>query len=179
MKNFWPWLFKLIGWKIVGDLPDLKKYIVIVAPHTSNWDLIICLLARYAAGVKINFIAKHQVFVPPLSWILKAMGGSPINRSVHQNKVDFIVNLYNEREEYRFGLAPEGTRSPVQRWKQGFYHIAVRANIPIVMIGPDYASKEIRIAETFWPTGNINEDFPKIIDFFRTIKGYHPKSIPD
>lgn len=179
MQKFWQFVFKCLGWKLKGQLPELNKYIVIVAPHTSNWDLIICLIARFAAGTKINFIAKHQVFVPPLSWLLKSFGGNPIDRSVHHNMVEQVVDLYKKNEIFRFGLAPEGTRSPVKRWKAGFYHIACQAKIPIIMIGPDYPSKEIRISEPFWPSGHIEEDFPKILAFFRQIQGYHPKEIPD
>lgn len=172
-------IYKLIGWRIVGELPKDKKYIVIVAPHTSNWDFLLCLCARFIVGVKINFLAKHQLFFFPLGNILTALGGAAVDRSKKGNKVEQAVELFRQSDELRLGLAPEGTRSPVTRWKEGFYHIACQANIPIVMIGPDYSTKEIRITKPFWPTGDINKDFPEILAFFRTIKGCHPKVIPD
>lgn len=179
MQKICQLLFRLLGWKVVGKLPDLKKYIVIVAPHTSNWDLVICLMARFVVGVKINFLAKHQLFVFPLGNFLRAVGGTPVDRTKHGNKVEQVVALYKDNDVLRLGLAPEGTRSPVTRWKEGFYHIACKAGIPIVMVGPDYATKEIRVHEPFWPTGDINKDFAEIVEFFRTIKGYRAKAIPD
>ena len=179
MKQIGRLLLKLMGWKIVGELPKDKKYIVIVAPHTSNWDLFICLCGRFAVGVKINFLAKKQLFFFPLGSFLRGMGGASVDRAKRENRVEQVVALYKLHDEFKLGLAPEGTRSPVTRWKEGFYHIACQAGIPIVMIGPDYASKEIRIHEPFWPSGDINKDFPQIIAFFRTIRGYYPKEIPD
>lgn len=172
-------IFKLIGWKVVGHLPDAKKYILIVAPHTSNWDFVIGLCARFVVGVKINFIAKHQLFVFPLNIFFKAVGGAPVDRSKKGNKVEQIVELFNRSEAFRLAIAPEGTRSPVRRWKEGFYHIADQAKIPIVMIGLDYPSKEVRISEPFTPGGDIQKDFSKILAYFRAIRGRYPKEIPD
>lgn len=179
MQSICKFIYKLLGWKIVGALPQDKKFIIIVAPHTSNWDFIMCLCARFIVGVKVNFLAKSQLFFFPLGLILKAIGGSPVDRSQKGNKVERVVALFRQMDELRLALAPEGTRSPVTRWKEGFYHIACQAGVPIVMLGPDYASKEIRIQEPFWPSGDINSDFPQIVAFFRTIRGYKPKEIPD
>jgi len=179
MKKIARFLLRLMGWKIVGDLPDYNKYIVIVAPHTSNWDFIICLIGRFALGVKVKFLAKKQLFFFPFGALLKVLGGAPVDRAKKGNKVEQVVELYRQSEKLALAIAPEGTRSPVTRWKEGFYHIACQAGVPIVMIGPDYASKEIRIQELFWPSGDINTDFPQFIDFFRTIKGCYPKDIPD
>ncbi|MBL7480436.1 1-acyl-sn-glycerol-3-phosphate acyltransferase [Legionella bononiensis] len=179
MQRLCKLIYKIMGWTIIGELPKDKKYLVIVAPHTSNWDFFICLCARFIVGVKVNFLAKSQLFFFPFGLFLKAVGGAPVDRSKKGNQVEKVVELFRTSDELRLGLAPEGTRSPVTRWKEGFYHIACQAHIPIVMIGPDYSTREIRIHEPFWPTGDINSDFPKIIEFFRTIKGYRPKEIPD
>lgn len=172
-------ILKLIGWKIVGQLPDEKKFIIIVAPHTSNWDLVIGLIARFAVGVKVNFLAKHQLFFFPLGQFLRLLGGTPVNRSKHGNKVQEVVELFKSSDELKLGLAPEGTRSTVTRWKEGFYHIATQVHIPIVMIGMDYPSKELRIAQSFLPTGNIEQDFAHMVAYFRTIHGKVPKQLPD
>ncbi|KTD42496.1 1-acyl-sn-glycerol-3-phosphate acyltransferase [Legionella quateirensis] len=179
MQRLCKLIYKIMGWTIIGELPKDKKYLVIVAPHTSNWDFFICLCARFIVGVKVNFLAKSQLFFFPFGLFLRAVGGAPVDRSKKGNQVEKVVELFRTSDELRLGLAPEGTRSPVTRWKEGFYHIACQAHIPIVMIGPDYSTREIRIHEPFWPTGDINRDFPKIIEFFRTIKGYRPKEIPD
>jgi len=172
-------ILKLFGWTIAGALPPLKKYIIIVAPHTSNWDLVICLFARFAVGVKINFLAKSQLFVFPLGQLLRALGGTSVERGKPGNKVDYVVALFREKDELKLGLAPEGTRSQVKRWKEGFYHIAVQAGIPIVMVGLDYHSKELRINEPFNPSGDIHKDFANIVQFYRTIRGRYAKDIPD
>ncbi|TAL61721.1 MAG: acyltransferase [Legionella sp.] len=172
-------LLKIMHWKIVGQLPDLKKYIIIVAPHTSNWDLVIGLICRFAVGVKINFLAKHQLFFFPLGQFLRLLGGTPVNRSRHDNKVAQVVDLFNAQDTLKLGLAPEGTRSVVTRWKEGFYHIAQQTGIPIVMIGMDYPSRELRIAEPLYPTGDMQADFAKIVAYFRTIHGRFPKVLPD
>ncbi len=179
MEKICQFILKLIGWKIVGRLPDEKKYMVIVAPHTTNWDLVIGLIARFAVGTKINFFAKQQVFFFPLGSFLRAIGGTPVDRSKKGNKVQQAVDTFKKNEELRIGLAPEGTRSPVKRWKEGFYHIAYQAHIPIVMIGFDYEKKEVQIQQPFWPTGDIEQEFPKIIAYFRTVKGRYPKELPD
>ena len=161
MKKLSRCILKLIHWNIIGQLPKDKKYILIVAPHTSNWDLVMSLVGRFAVGVKINFLAKNQLFFFPMGTLLSAMGGRSVDRSQKSNTVNQVVELFRCSDELKLALAPEGTRSSVARWKEGFYHIACQAKIPIVMIGLDYASKEIRIADPFWSSGDINKDFPK------------------
>lgn len=179
MQRLCRFILRCIGWKIVGELPATKKFILIVAPHTSNWDLVIGLLGRYSVGGKFYFFAKHQVFFFPLGQLLKAMGGIPLDRTVHHNFVERVVQMYKEKDEFVIGLAPEGTRSPVKRWKTGFYYIAEQAKIPIALIGFDYPKKEIIIREPFFTSGDIEKDFKEMLTFFRTIHGKRPKEIPD
>jgi 1-acyl-sn-glycerol-3-phosphate acyltransferase len=169
----------IMGWNVVGALPPLKQYVAILAPHNSNWDFVIGLCARLALGVRIHFLGKHQLFFFPWGYFFKAVGGIAINRSTTTNRVDQIVALFQEQEHLKLALAPEGTRSAVTRWKEGFYHMACQANVPIVMVGLDYSTKEVRIKEPFWPTKNIGTDFEEIVAFFRTIKAKYPKEIPD
>lgn len=168
-----------MGWKLVGRLTDSKQFVMIVAPHTSNWDLIVGLGGRFAVGVKIHFLAKRQLFFFPLGVVLRALGGIAVDRSKKNNQVDQVTALFKQQDDLKLAIAPEGTRSSVTRWKEGFYHIACQANIPIVMVGFDYLRKEIRIQEPFWPTHNINDDFTKIVGFFRTVPGRYPKEIID
>ncbi|MBI2786140.1 MAG: lysophospholipid acyltransferase family protein [Legionella longbeachae] len=179
MKKFGWLILKLFGWKIVGELPKDKKYLVVVAPHTSNWDFLVGLFARFEMGVKIHFIAKNQLFFFPLGPLLKVLGGTPVDRSKKNKTVDQVVNMFDSRDEFCLAITPEGTRSPVTRWKEGFYHIACKAGLPLVLIGFDYSLKEIRIQPPYWPTGDIEKDFPHLLDFFRTVKGRYPKEIPD
>lgn len=172
------WLLKISGWKIQGKLPTQAKYIVIVAPHTSNWDFIIGLLARGALNTRIHFLGKHQLFTPPWGWIFRAIGGSPVDRRKNNNLVDSAVRLFTTQADYKLALAPEGTRSPVTRWKCGFYHIATKAQIPIVAVGLDFARKAVVIRSPLQPT-DIGQDMSQILHFYRSITGRHPKSIPD
>lgn len=178
MQRFGSFFLKLFGWKIVGQLPQEKKYVVVVAPHTSNWDFMVGLFARFAVGVKIHFLAKDQLFFFPLGPILKILGGAPVDRSKKNNNVDKVVELFRSRDEFKLAITPEGTRGRVTRWKAGFYYIACKAEIPLALVALDYATKEIRLREAFYPSGNIDQDFPEILNYYRSINGRYPKEIP-
>lgn len=178
MHQFAKWLLKRMGWVINGELPNLDKYIIIVAPHTSNWDFVICMTARVALKLKIKFLAKHPLFYFPFGILMRSFGGLPVHRDRHENLVDAVIELFNQQQKLVLAIAPEGTRSPVKRWKQGFYHIAIGVKVPIVMIGPDYKSKQLRISPNFYPTGNIEQDFEHILSFFKEIAGRYSKKIP-
>ncbi|MCC5791715.1 MAG: 1-acyl-sn-glycerol-3-phosphate acyltransferase [Legionellaceae bacterium] len=179
MRRFSQWILYLWGWKIVGNLPPIKKFVLIVAPHTSNWDLIIGLLGRFSENRMIHFLAKQEIFVFPFRGLLKKLGGIPVDRSHPHHRVEQIVERFQQTDELILGITPEGTRSPVKRWKFGFYHIAHQAGVPIVMVGLDYGSKEIRIAPPLQCSGDLKKDFTPMLAFFKTIKGRHPKDIPD
>lgn len=179
MRKLGQFLLKLAAWKIVGTLPNEKKYIIAVAPHTSNWDLLVGLLGRFSFGVKVSFLMKKQVFAFPFGSIMRGLGGIPVDRAKKSNLVEQLVAMFQQNEALILAITPEGTRSPISRWKEGFYHVAYQAQIPIVMVGFDYPSKEIRIGEIFKPSGDINKDFPEMIAYFRTIHGRYPKNLPD
>ena len=173
---------KVLGWKMVGDFPaDLKKYVIIGAPHTSWKDFPIAILARGAFNVKANFIGKASLFKPPFGFIFKALGGTPVDRSKSNNKVDAIVALYNSKDELRLGLSPEGTRARVTTWKTGFYYIAKGANVPIVMFAFDFAKKQFIVSEPYYVTDNKEADMKHFYDFYRHVKGAKPAlfTLPD
>ncbi|WP_394204228.1 lysophospholipid acyltransferase family protein [Shewanella waksmanii] len=172
-------LLAIIGWQVDGNMPKQDKYIVIVGPHTSNWDFIIGVIARGAIGEKINFLGKHQLFIPPWGWLFRAIGGTPVDRRKSNNLVDAVAKLFASKPQFKLALAPEGTRSPVKRWKTGFYHIATQADVPIVTVGLDFGRKAVVIAPSMTASGNIEQDMQHILDFYRCIKGRHPKDIPD
>jgi 1-acyl-sn-glycerol-3-phosphate acyltransferase len=178
-QSFFKFLLKASGWKISGALPTDHQYIAIVGPHTSNWDFVIGLVARGAMGAKVNFLGKHQLFIPPWGWFFRAMGGTPVDRRKNNNLVDAVVEIFNSNPNFSLALAPEGTRSPVVRWKMGFYHIANKAQVPIVTVGLDFGSKTVVIPEGKDTTDDIQQDMDNIIAFYRSIKGRHPKVIPD
>lgn len=167
MKYIFKLIFWLIGWKVVGDVPrDQKKYIIIAAPHTSNWDFLIGVMARGVLGFKSKFLGKKSLFKAPFGWFFRWMGGYPVDRSQSTNLVDQVVDIFNKHEEFVIALAPEGTRKNVNDWKTGFYFIADGAGIPIVRSRLDIPNKLVEFYEPFWTTGDIKVDLPKLKEVF-------------
>ena len=168
-------LFNLLGWKVPNDFPSgIDKYIIIAAPHTSNWDFPIAVLYKFAKGIDIKFIGKHTLFKPPFGFLFRAMGGIPVNRSTSKNMVQSIVDIFNERDKFIFALSPEGTRKKVSKWKTGFYHVAKGANVPIVMATLDFENKQIVINEPYYVTGDQKVDFEYFHNYFKDVKGRNP-----
>lgn len=167
--------FKIMGWKVVGNTnfskDTIKKAIIISAPHTSNLDFIIGILLRKITQVKTNFIGKKELFTWPFGYYFRAVGGVPVDRKNKENKVQTIAKLFENKEEFRLTLAPEGTRSKVDEWRTGFYYIAKQANVPIIMFTLDFGNKQNTISEPFFPTDNIEEDFKFMKGFFKGVKG--------
>ncbi len=161
----------ILGWKIKGEFPDLKKYIITVAPHTSNWDFFVAILVRSATRLKSNFLGKLALFKAPYGWIFRAMGGYPVDRSKNTNMVDKVIEIYNNADRFCIAVAPEGTRKKVKEWKTGFYYIADGAKIPIVMASIDYAQKVVEISMPFYTSGDIEKDMPLIKAFYEGKKG--------
>ena len=163
MKLIFRLIWKIIGWKIVGDVPkDRKKYLIIVAPHTTNWDFIIGVLVRGIMGFNSKFLGKKSLFVGPLGWFFRAMGGYPVDRSKSTNLVDQVVEYYEKHDDFVLALAPEGTRKEVDKWKTGFYYIAHNAAVPIVRSKIDHSTKQVIFYDPFFTTGDIEVDLPKI-----------------
>lgn len=176
MKGFSKFiLHTLLGWKIVNRFPeDLKKYVVIAAPHTSWQDFPIGILTRNTTGIKINYIGKDSLFKGPFGFLFRWLGGTPVDRSKNNNLVDAIVDIFNSREEFRLALSPEGTRKKTERWKTGFYFIAKGAKVPIVMATLDFGKKEVKISEPYYPTDDQEKDFQVFYNFYKDVKGKHP-----
>ncbi len=169
--------FKILGWKVEGLFSsEVKKCVIIVVPHTSWHDFYMGAFIRKIIGLEINFIAKKELFDSPFGWYFRWMGGSPINRTSKQNKVEEVVKIFNSKETFRLALAPEGTRKKVDSWKTGFYYIALSAKVPIICIAFDYGKKTIKIASSFYPSGNINSDLPKLKEFYKGVIGKIPEN---
>ncbi len=166
--------FRLLGWKANVTVPDYDKYIICAAPHTSNWDFIIGKLFYCAIGRQTGFMMKKEWFFPPLGWLLKAMGGIPIDRSRKTSLVETISNAVKESKRFHLAITPEGTRSPNPDWKKGFYYIALNAQIPIVLIGIDYKAKAITAEKALRPCGDYEKDIKEIKDYFKQFTGKHP-----
>ncbi|NJN42131.1 MAG: acyltransferase [Flammeovirgaceae bacterium] len=170
-------LLKIMGWKIIGQFPpELKKYVVAVAPHTSNWDFPVGVMARSVLRMqKAKFLGKSQLFKPPFGWIFRALGGYPVDRSKSQDIVSQVVEYFNNNDRFILAVAPEGTRKKVNALKTGFYYIAKGAGVPIIPTGFDFEKKEIKIGQPFYPTENIDHDLEVLLAFYRKIKGKNPE----
>jgi len=179
MRKFLSLLFlKIIGWKIVGEMPvGLKKCILIAAPHTSGWDFLIGRAGFYSLGIrKIKFLIKQEMFKFPLGFFIKSMGAIPVDRSRNTNAINAIGKMFAENENFLLMITPEGTRKYTTNWKKGFYHIAETAGVPIVLTFVDYAKKEGGIGPTLYPSGNYDEDFKIITDFYKSKTAKFPEN---
>lgn len=170
------WLYlKLSGWKLVGEMPDVPRSMLIVAHHTSNWDFPTGLALSFVMRIKAYWLGKHTLFKKPFGGFMRWLGGVPVDRQVAGSVVDQIVQLFNSKEEFIFVIAPEGTRRKVEHWKDGFYRIAAQAKVPITCGYLDYKRKTGGIGKIVMPTGNIKEDMQKIAEFYATVVGKIPE----
>lgn len=166
---------KIIGWRKVGNLPDIPQYVIIVAPHTSNWDFPIGLAFAFALKIRGYWLGKDSLFRWPFRGFFRWLGGIPIDRSKSSDVVAQMVQIFRERARLTMVLAPEGTRKKVSYWKSGFYHIARGANVPIVLAFLDYFRKAGGIGPVFKPTGDIEADMEFIRAFYKTVTGKYPE----
>lgn len=167
--------FKIMGWEFKGSWPKgVKKSVVIVVPHTSWHDFYLGLMVRRILGVEIKYLAKKELFKPPFGWYFKWMGGTPLDRTPGQKKVEAIANIFRNKEELRLAMSPEGTRKKVKDWKTGFYYIAKSADVPIVMIAFDFGRKRVKISQPLYTTDDKDADFNKIREFYKDVIGKVP-----
>lgn len=177
IQGFCRWLlYKKLGWTKCVTVAHPDKFIICLAPHTSNWDFIIGQLYAQAEGFKINFLMKREWFFWPLGVIFRSLGGIPVWRSKHTNMTDNLAETAKTKDSFKLCITPEGTRSPNTEWKKGFYFIALKAEIPILLYGVDYEKKKIVCTDSFTPSGNIDEDMPKIKSYFKDFKGEKPEN---
>lgn len=164
---------KLMGWGSEGGTPSPSKYVLIAAPHSSNWDLPYLLAFAAIYDVKIQWMAKHTIFVPPFGWFFKAMGGIPIQRHIRLNRVENTANLFHERDELILVVAAEGTRAYTEHWKSGFYHIARTAGVPIVLSFLDFKRKLGGFGPAIMPSDDVKSDMDQIRKFYAEMEGKH------
>ena len=169
-------IFWLLGWKAIGTFAYPQKCIVISVPHTSNWDFFIGRFYSYISGITPKYLIKSSFFVPVLGAFLKWNGGIPVDRGAKNNIVDEIIQRFNSSDNFILGIAPEGTRSRVEKWKTGFYHIAHKANVPILLLAMDFKDKKIGIINSIVPSGDIDKDMLFIQNQFKDIKGKIPEN---
>jgi 1-acyl-sn-glycerol-3-phosphate acyltransferase len=159
LSRFWFWLS---GYHVEGRFPDLAKFVIIAAPHTSNWDLPHALAAGIHYGTRVHWMGKNSIFKPPFGWLMRWLGGIGVDRSKSANAVQAMVDTFAARDELALIIAPAGTRSATVPWKSGFYHIAYGAKVPIVCAFIDHTRKAIGIAGVIQPVGDYEADMLKI-----------------
>jgi 1-acyl-sn-glycerol-3-phosphate acyltransferase len=166
---------RLVGWHVDGKLPDLPKFVLIGAPHTSNWDFMLFLGLIFYLRANVRFMGKAELFRWPVGWFFRYCGGIPVDRKKSTGLVDQMVKACNESEKFILTIAPEGTRHHVTEWKRGFYHIAKSAGIPIVMAKVDGKHKIVHLGQIFQPTEDMEADMKSIQGFFTGVVGINPR----
>ena len=167
LRKFGASMLRLWGWKIVGDMPSLPKFIIIVAPHTSNWDFPLGVVAMFSLDLRIHWFGKDSLFRSPLGWAFRMIDGRPIRRESSEGVVAEVASIVRSEHQFLLALAPEGTRKHVASWRSGFYHIAVAAAVPIVPVWFDWSRKLIGIEPPFHPTGGVNADIEELRSLYR------------
>lgn len=172
---FWRWVgraaLRIGGWKLEGAFPDVAKCVVAVAPHTSNWDFPVGASAMFALDLKVRFIGKHTLFVWPFSVFLRWMGGVPVDRRAAHGVVGEAVQAFRDSSAFMLVIAPEGTRSKVERFKSGFLHIARGAQVPVVLVALDWRERTIRIGPVVTVGEDIDAERERIEAHFARFRG--------
>ena len=169
------WLLTRAGWRFEGQWPDIPKLVVIVAPHTSNWDFFIGLAAKWALGLRAHWWGKDTLFIPPLGWFMRANGGIPVDRNNSSKVVEKTIEEFMSHDQFALALAPEGTRKKVSGWRSGFWHVAKGAGVPICCCAFDWSRKVIRLGPTTMPDEDDPADgIARIRGYFADVMGYDP-----
>ncbi len=167
VKFFAAIYFALTGWKLSGKAPEAMKYVLIAAPHTSNWDFLYLKLSAAMLGIRLQWMGKHTLFTGILGPLVRRMGGVPVDRRNSSNVVDQMIRQFAINEQIVLTIPPEGTRSYAAYWKSGFYYIAKRANVPIVLSKLDYGCRRAEIGDTIFPVGDISEVMGRIREYYK------------
>lgn len=176
MKKIISWIFKIWGWKIVGCAPEgLKKCVVVVGPHTSNWDFIVGRMAFMMMDINGKYLIKSDLFFFPLGNLLRAIGGIPVDRKKNNNLTESAATMFEKEDELFLVFSPEGTRSYNPNWKKGFYYIALKAKVPILIGYIDFSTKTGGFHSILEPSGNVQEDIQKIKNILKDYKGKYPE----
>jgi 1-acyl-sn-glycerol-3-phosphate acyltransferase len=174
---FWTWIarafMRATGWELDGGKPEHKKYVMIAAPHTSNWDLPYMLAVAILADVDLKFMIKHSVMVGPVGWFLRKMGGIPIVRHEKRSTVQQMVDLFDSVDELALSVPPEGTRKRMPHWKSGFYRIALEAKVPLMLGFLDYGRKRGGFGRALMLTGDVKKDMDAVREWYADKTGLH------
>lgn len=167
-------LLRAFGWKLEGSLPEEPKFVLIAAPHTSNWDLVLMLLCSLSFGMWPSWVGKHTIFQPPLGWLLRLLGGIPIDRRSRGNRVEQLAALFAGRDRLILAIPPEGSRSSHTHWKSGFYWVARTANVPVCLSFLDWGPRRAGLGPLLRTTGNLRADMDFVRAFYEGRTGRFP-----
>jgi hypothetical protein len=167
---------RILGWRVVSDLPHLEKFVAVAAPHTSNWDFVVAVAAMFALDVRVRWLGKHTLFRWPFRGILRALGGYAVKRDTPDGIVQDVAAMIRSEPQIILGLAPEGTRKRVSQWRTGFYRIATAAEVPIVPVRLDWGRREVWIGAPMQPTGDMNETISILQANYSADMARHPKN---
>jgi 1-acyl-sn-glycerol-3-phosphate acyltransferase len=170
------WAMRLTGWTFAGELPPLPKFVLIVAPHTSNWDFMIGLAAKLALQLEAHWFGKDALFRWPLGILMRRIGGRPIHRDHSEGVVGQVADTLRSEPRFILVITPEGTRKRVDHWRTGFYHIARAAGVPVVPVAFDWGRKEIRIMTPFEPSGDADADIAALHSLYDPAMAFSPKN---
>jgi len=176
VKKICSFILKIAGWKIARETNYPYKCVICVAPHTSNWDFILGKLAYTSMGRTANFLMKKSWFFFPMSILLNAIGGIPVNRSQKSSMTEVLAGEFSKRDKFQLAITPEGTRKKKDDWKRGFYYIALEAKVPIVIVAFDYGTKIVDFKKVFYPTGDADKDIEQIKSYYKNVKGKNPEN---
>jgi 1-acyl-sn-glycerol-3-phosphate acyltransferase len=166
---------RLLGWRMTGMVPDVPKLVAIAAPHTCSLDVVLGIIVLLALGARVNWLAKHTTFRGPQAILLRWVGAISVNRAAPASLVRDVIERMRREDRIFLALAPEGTRRKVDRWKSGFYRIALAAGVPILPVALDYSRRIVEIGTPFMPTGDYEADLPCLQSFFRPEMARHPE----
>lgn len=169
-------ILRLLGWRFRGEIPDLRKFVIIVAPHTSNWDFVVGFAAKLVLSLGATYLGKDSLFRGPFGWFFRGTGGIPVDRSNSQRIVEQVVAEFARRERMVLALAPEGTRKKVAEWRTGFWHIARGAGVPILLVAFDFGRREIRIGPLVTTTPDLAADMARIRAHYADVRGRNPEN---
>lgn len=175
MRFFWRGLLALGRWGVVGEVPPHRKMVIIGAPHTSNWDFVVGVLAAKTLRIRFRFLGKHTLFRPPFGWFFRILGGIPVDRSHPGGVIPQSAAAFGAADDLILVLAPEGTRSPQPYWKSGFYEIARSAAVPVVLVAIDGGARRVRVGPSITITGNVTADMDRIREFYAPYRGIKPE----
>jgi len=176
LRNFSRFIFWFTGWKVADKAPEgIDKAVLLVAPHTSNWDYVMGQLYAFITKIPVRFLIKKELYFWPLGPIFNKLGGVPVDRKKGRNTVDLVAGLFNEYDKIYIAVTPEGTRKLVKDWRKGFYYIADKAKVPILLSFIDYKRRIVGMGKPFKTSGDIDADMEKIKEFYKDKNARHPE----